>query len=110
MKTFKFLLPIMAMLLIGFSSCSKDDDGDEPIVKPPTEVVLKTFVVELEDTAETYSIGIDYTEQLTRMFKDGEFSFDYKTTITAKVPEKNVDRFLEIMNNSKFIVSVTEIV
>lgn len=43
------------------------------------------------------------------MFTDAKISFDFKTTITAKVPEKDVERFLEIVNNSKYIVSVTEV-
>jgi hypothetical protein len=107
MKVFKYLLPIVAMLLIG-TSCNRDDDN-EPTVDPPIEVTLRTFIVELEDTPETYKIGIDYMEQLSRMFTDAKISFDFKTTITAKVPEKDVERFLEIVNNSKYIVSVTEV-
>lgn len=106
MKVFKYLLPVVAMLLIG-TSCNKDDD--EQKVDPPIEVTLRTFIVELEDTPETYQIGIAYMEQLQRMFPDAEIGFDFKTTITAKVPEKNVERFLEIMNNSNYIISVTEI-
>lgn len=106
MKTFKYLLPFVAMLLIG-TSCNKDDES-EPKVDPPIEVVLITFVVELEDIPESLRIGIDYTDQLRAKFPDAEFSFDFKTTITAKVPEKDVDKFLEIITKSKYIVSVTE--
>lgn len=95
------------MLLIG-TSCSKDDEK-EPTVDPPIEVVLRTFIVELEDIPETYQIGIAYMEQLSRKFTDGEFRFDFQKTITAKVPEKDVDEFLEVMNKSNYIVSVTEI-
>lgn len=107
MKTFKYLLPFVTMLLIG-TSCSKDDEK-EPTVDPPIEVVLRTFIVELEDIPETYQIGIAYMEQLSRKFTDGEFRFDFQKTITAKVPEKDVDEFLEVMNKSNYIVSVTEI-
>lgn len=107
MKTFKYLLPLVAMLLIG-TSCNKDDDN-EPTVDPPIEVTLRTFIVKLEDIPEAYRIGIDYMEQLSRLFTDAEISFDSKTTLTAKVPEKDVERFLEIVNNSKYIVSVTEV-
>lgn len=107
MKVFKYLLPIVAMLLIG-TSCNRDDDN-EPTVDPPIEVTLRTFIVELEDTPKTYKIGIDYMDQLSRMFTDAKISFDFKTTITAKVPEKDVERFLEIVNKSKYIVSVTEV-
>lgn len=107
MKVFKFLLPVVAMLLIG-TSCNKDDDN-EPKVDPPIEVTLRTFIVELEKTPETFQIGVAYVEQFSRKFTDGEFRFDFETTITAKVPEKDVDEFLVIVNNSNFIISVTEI-
>ena len=107
MKVFKYLLPIVAMLLIG-TSCNRDDDN-EPTVDPPIEVTLRTFIVELEDTPETYQIGISYLEGLRAMFKGGEFSFDFKTTITVKVPEKDVERFIEAMEKTQYIVSVTEV-
>ncbi|WAX05459.1 hypothetical protein AS73P1_00039 [Alistipes phage AS73P1] len=63
MKTFKYLLPFVAMLLIG-TSCSKDDES-EPKVDPPIEVVLKTFVIELEDIPESLRIGIDLHRPIT---------------------------------------------
>lgn len=107
MKVFKFLLPFVAMLLIG-TSCSKDDDN-ECLVDPPIEVVLRTFVIELEDIPGNLQIGLNYTAQLNSIFPDGEFSYDFKTTITAKVPEKDVDKFLEIATKTQYIVSVTEI-
>lgn len=107
MKVFKYLLPIVAMLLIG-TSCSKDDDNERK-VDPPIEVVLRTFVIELEDIPESLQIGINYTDQFNARFPDAEFSFDFKTTITAKVPEKDVDKFLEIATKTQYVVSVTEI-
>ena len=105
MKTFKFLLPIVAMFLIGLSSCSKDDD---PNLEPNVQLVYKTFIVILEETPDTYAIGISYMEGLRRTFPNSVVDFDNDKTITAKIPETNVERFLEIMNKSKYIVSVTE--
>lgn len=109
MKVFKYLLPIVAMLLIG-TSCNRDDDN-EPTVDPPIEVTLRTFVIQLEDIPETIQIGIAYSESLQAMFKDAEIVFDFKTTITAKVPEKDVKRFLEIVTHesNQYIVNVTEV-
>ena len=60
---------------------------------------MRTFIVELEDTPETYKIGIGHLEQLSQMFTDAKISFDFKTTITAKVPEKDVKWFLKIATN-----------
>ena len=73
MKTFK--LSILALVLIGFNSCSSsDDDGNQPQLEVQTETVSNLYAAQDADyTTTPPTITGDYIK----------FSFDTGTTVTG---------------------------
>ena len=101
MKTFKFLLPIVAMLLIGFSSCSKDDD---PTVEPPIEVVYKTFVIEMEElTPGDYRFAIELAHEIGQIKFPNSIVTRKFSIVTVKMPESDVAKFMLFMEKVNYV-------